>query len=45
MGQAANSTGSCVGSRVRMHRKILDMNQEKLGEQLAINFQGAYHAD
>ncbi len=34
-----DSTDTYVGSRVRMHRKILSMSQEKLGEQLGITFQ------
>ena len=34
-----NSTDSYVGSRVRMRRKMLNMSQEKLGEQLGITFQ------
>ena len=34
-----NSTDTYVGGRVRMRRKILGMNQEKLSEQLGITFQ------
>jgi transcriptional regulator with XRE-family HTH domain len=34
-----NSTDAYVGSRVRMRRKMLGMNQEKLSEQLGITFQ------
>ena len=33
------STDTYVGGRVRMRRKMLGMNQEKLSEQLGITFQ------